>query len=70
MNTHGNPDRFAATNAIAGKLSDLCDEMRATIHEVSDPQGRAVLETGAEVLTGLRQAFVDYADGAEPAWQR
>jgi hypothetical protein len=29
-----------------------------------------MLETGAEVLGGLRQAFVDYADGTEDAWRR
>lgn len=29
-----------------------------------------MLETGAEVLNGLRQAFVDYADHTEQAWQR
>ncbi len=67
---HDNPDRFAATNAIASKLADLRDQMRSTMREVDDPQGKAVLETGAEVLGGLQQAFLDYADGTEDAWQR
>ena len=66
---HGS-GRFAATDAIARKLGDLRDEMRNTIRDVGDPQGRAVLETGAEVLSGLRQAFADYAEGSEQAWQR
>jgi hypothetical protein len=70
MNPQDNSGRFAATDAIASKLGNLRDEMRNTIREVDDPQGRAVLETGAEVLSGLRQAFVDYADGTEQAWQR
>lgn len=70
MNPQHNSGRFAATDAIASKLGDLRDEMRNAIREVDDPQGRAVLETGAEVLNGLRQAFIDYANGTEQAWQR
>jgi hypothetical protein len=70
MNPQDDSGRFAATDAIASKLGDLRDQMRNTIREVDDPQGRAVLETGAEVLNGLRQAFVDYAHGTEQAWQR
>jgi len=44
--------------------------VRAAIGRVDDPQLKAVLETGAEVLGGLRQAFVDYGKGSEEAWQR
>jgi hypothetical protein len=56
--------------ATAAKLSSLRDDVRATIGRVDDPQLKAVLETGAEVLGGLRQAFVDYGQGNEEAWQR
>ncbi|MDQ2848452.1 MAG: hypothetical protein M3Y77_19380 [Actinomycetota bacterium] len=62
--------RYAATNAIAGKIAALRDEMRATVPAVDDPQAKALLETGAEVLNGLQHAFIDYADGSEEAWQR
>lgn len=62
--------QFARTDALAAKLAALRDEMRATVSEVDDLQGKAMLETGAEVLGGLRQAFVDYAEGSEEAWQR
>lgn len=61
---------FADTDAIAAKISVLRDEMRAMISRIDDLQGKAMLETGAEVLGGLRQAFVDYAEGTEEAWQR
>lgn len=64
------PEELAQTNVIAGKLAALRDELRATISEVDDLQAKAMLETGAEVLGGLRQAFVDYAEGTEEAWQR
>ena len=56
--------------ATAMKLATLRDDVRATIGRVDDPQLKAVLETGAEVLGGLRQAFVDYGKGSEEAWQR
>jgi hypothetical protein len=59
-----------ATNRIAAKITALRDEMRTVIPNVDDPQAKALLETGAEVLGGLRQAFIDYADGSEAAWQR
>jgi hypothetical protein len=56
--------------ATAVKLATLRDDVRTTIGRVDDPQLKAVLETGAEVLGGLRQAFVDYGKGSEEAWQR
>ena len=56
--------------ATAAKLATLRDDVRATIGRVDDPQLKAALETGAEVLGGLRQAFVDYGKGSEEAWQR
>jgi hypothetical protein len=56
--------------ATAVQLATLRDDVRATIGRVDDPQLKAVLETGAEVLGGLQQAFVDYGQGSEEAWQR
>lgn len=56
--------------ATAAKLATLRDDVRATIRRADDPQLKAALETGAEVLGGLRQAFVDYGKGSEEAWQR
>lgn len=56
--------------ATAAKLARLRDDVRGTIGRVDDPQLKAALETGAEVLGGLRQAFVDYGQGREEAWQR
>lgn len=56
--------------ATAAKLATLRDDVRVTIGLVDDPQLKAVLETGAEVLGGLRQSFVDYGKGSEEAWRR
>lgn len=63
-------DDLVQIDDMASRVSGLRDELRATIGRVEDRQAKAMLETGAEVLGGLRQAFVDYAEGAEEAWQR
>ena len=70
MSPTATDDRFAETDEVAVKLAILRDELRATVGRVSDPQAKAMLETGAEVLGGLRQAFVDYGERAEEAWRR
>lgn len=62
--------RFAPINAVAEKVTDLQRELRGTIGQVEDLQARAMLETGAEVLGGLRRALVDYVESSEAAWQR
>lgn len=59
--------RCAAETAV--RLAGLRDDLRASIGTVDDPQLKATLETGAEVLGGLRQAFVDYGEGGEEAWR-
>jgi hypothetical protein len=70
MNRQETTGSSVPTAAISLKLAGLRDEMRATIGQVDDIQAKAMLETGAEVLGGLRQAFVDYATGTEEGWQR
>ena len=42
---------------------------REDVGKVKEPQLRALLETTAEVLTGLRHAFEHYESKSEPAWQ-
>jgi hypothetical protein len=59
-----------STDPFATRIGGLRDELRAAIAGAADPQAKALLETAAEVLGGLRKAFVDYAEGSEVAWQR
>jgi hypothetical protein len=61
---------FEEMRRMAVKLVGLRDDLRVAVGRVSDPRAKATLETGAEVLGGLRQAFVDYGEGAEEAWRR
>ena len=55
---------------FASRLCALRDEYeRRDRPEVGDRQAKALFETAAEVLGGLRHAFVDYGEGSEEAWQ-
>ena len=49
-------------------LLDLQDAFRERITGTDDDQLAAVLETAAEALGGLAEAFGDFAEGDEAAW--
>jgi hypothetical protein len=51
-------------------LSELIIHTRDNVEHVNDPQFRALMETSAEVLSGLRTAYEHYDQAREPAWQR
>lgn len=57
------------TTKIATRLQELADHLREDVGKVEDPQAKALFETAAEVLLGLRNAFVDYEKGDEEAWR-
>lgn len=55
------------------RLSDLQDSLRDSLGDLEGEdapalQLRAIIETAAETLGGLMEAFGDYAEGAEDAW--
>lgn len=51
-------------------LTDLVNQARKDIDQVDDPRFKAILETTAEVLIGLRRTFEDYSEGRERVWQK
>jgi hypothetical protein len=51
-------------------LADLIEHLRKDADRVQEPRFQALLETSAEVLTGLKTAFAHYDAGKEPAWKR
>ena len=51
-------------------LSDLIEHMRTYVKRVPEPRFQALLETSAEVLTGLNTAFTHYDRGEEVAWKK
>jgi hypothetical protein len=50
------------------RLQELIDHMRQDIEKVDEPQMKAMFETAAEVLGGLKKAFSDYEKKNESAW--
>ncbi len=56
------------TSKIKKELSDMIDHLREDERKVEDPKARALFETTAEVLTGLKKAYDDYENKA-PAWK-
>ena len=55
---------------IQDRLEDLIIHMRKEQDRVTEPRFQALLETTAEVLKGLKNAFCDYNEGTETAWKR
>lgn len=58
------------TQKIQSKLTDLIEHLREDVRQVEEPQARALFETSAEVLSGLRTAYQHYEQQSEAAWQR
>lgn len=63
------PDPAVHSAHLQRQLGDLVAHLRADVARVREPQFQALLETSAEILTGLKKAFVDYSAHAEPAWR-
>jgi hypothetical protein len=63
-------DPIRHTTKVRGRLTDLAKHLREDVRKVDDPQAKALFETAAEVLLGLRHAFEDYEKAEEDAWQR
>ena len=61
------PRRY--TGPAQTQLADLAEQWRAELDRFDDPRARALFETGAEVLLGLRHAFADFEEGTELAWR-
>lgn len=57
------------TQKMQKRLQEMIDHLREDIAEVDEPQFRALSETAAEVLTGLKKAFSDYEKKNETAWR-
>ena len=57
------------TQQMGRRLEELIDHLREDIEKVDEPQLRAMFETSAEVLGGIRKAFSDYEKKNESAWR-
>ncbi|MER9303068.1 hypothetical protein NKJ06_17055 [Mesorhizobium sp. M0293] len=65
------PDRdpLHHTQKMQARLQDTIDHLREDIGKVDEPQFKAMFETAAEVLGGLKKAFSDYEQKNEAAWR-
>jgi hypothetical protein len=57
------------TANIKRMLEDTARHVREDVKKVDDPKARALFETSAEVLDGLRKAYDDFEKKNEPAWR-
>lgn len=57
------------TQKMQACLQDTMDHLREDIEKVDEPQLKAMFETAAEVLGGLKKAFSDYEQKNESAWR-
>ena len=54
---------------IEGRFQELIDHLREDVQKIDEPRAKALFETSAEVLGGLKKAFHDYDSKNEPAWR-
>lgn len=54
---------------VAERFQELIDHLREDVGKVEEPRAKAMFETSAEVLGGLKKAFQDYEQKNEPAWR-
>jgi hypothetical protein len=57
------------TANIKRMLEDTARHAREDVKKVDDPRARALFETSAEVLDGLRRAYDDFEQKREAAWR-
>lgn len=57
------------TRKMQQRLQETMDHLREDIEKVDEPKLKAMFETSAEVLGGLKKAFSDYEQKNESAWR-
>ena len=62
-------DPIVHSQTIQRMLQQLTEHARQDIDKVEDPRFQALLETTAEVLTGLHTAFRHFDKREEKAWR-
>ena len=60
MDSEASHDPRYHTQQMQERFQQLIDHLREDIDKVNEPQFKAMFETSAEVLGGLKKAFGDY----------
>ncbi|MER8467434.1 hypothetical protein [Mesorhizobium sp. M1396] len=69
MASDADRDPLHHTQKMQARLQDTIDHLREDIGKVDEPKFKAMFETAAEVLGGLKKAFSDYEQKNEAAWR-
>lgn len=69
MAAESDSDPHVHTQHVETRLQELIDHLRSDVRRLDEPQAKAMFETSAEVLTGLKKAFSDYDQKNESAWR-
>lgn len=54
---------------VESQFQALIEHLREDIEKIEEPRAKALFETSAEVLAGLKKAFRDYESKNEPGWR-
>lgn len=68
MKNESSSDPAVHSENIQRQLDELIRHARDDIAKVNEPRFQALLETTAEVLTGLKTAYRHYDEKREAAW--
>ncbi|MBY3488960.1 hypothetical protein [Rhizobium laguerreae] len=69
MTTEADRDPRHHTQKMQTRLQETITHLREDIDKVDEPQLKAMFETSAEVLNGLKTAFAHYEQKNERAWR-
>lgn len=69
MNNYPETDPRHHTQKIQMSLEALIEHLRQDIQKVDEPKAQALFETSAEVLIGLKTAYIHYERRSEEAWR-
>lgn len=69
MTAEVSSDPLVHTHKMQERIQELIDHLREDINAVDEPQFRAMFETAAEVLAGVKKSFSDYEEKKERAWR-
>ncbi len=70
MTSNAERDPRHHTQMMQKRLQENIEHLRQDIGKVDEPQLKAMFETSAEVLAGLKKAFSDYEQKNESAWRK
>ncbi|MDP9810154.1 hypothetical protein J2W42_003015 [Rhizobium tibeticum] len=57
------------TQKMKARIDEMISHLREDVENIDEPQFKAMFETAAEVLEGLKTAFAHYEQRSEKAWR-